>query len=119
MFDTFELPGDAETNERLHSSDFLSINVDGSITTKEQAVEIVDTGWFPVSETVTNDETRVRRIGNVAIVTGRSKWVFEDELTAVVRHTQLWTKQDGHWRMVGWRGTPVTEDSEVGSVPVN
>lgn len=114
VFDAFELPGDAETIESLYSSDFHSINADGSVTTKEEAVDIVDAGRFPVSDTVTNDETWVRRFGDVAVVTGRSKWVLEGDLTAVVRHTQLWAKQEGQWQMVGWQGTPVTEDSAVG-----
>lgn len=107
VFDAFEQPGDAEAIDRLYSTEFLAINADGSTSTKEDAKEIVNAGVFPVSETVTNDETEVRVFGDTAVVTGRSVW--EGEQTVTVRHTQIWAKEDGESQMVGWQGTPVLE----------
>lgn len=107
VFDAFEQPGDAEAINQLYSTDFLAINADGSTSTKEEAKEIVKAGVFPVSKTVTSDETEVRIFGNTAVVTGRSVW--EGEQTVTVRHTQIWAKEDGEWQMVGWQGTPVLE----------
>ena len=107
VFDAFEQPGDAEAIEQLYSDQFLAINADGSTSTKEEAKEIVESGVFPVSETVENDETQVREFGDTAVVTGRSVW--EGEQTATVRHTQIWTKEGGEWQMVGWQGTLVME----------
>lgn len=113
IFDAFEAPGNEEAIERLYGDDFLAINADGSVTSKAEAVEIVEAGHFPVSDTVTTDESRVRRFGDTVVVTGRSQWVTE-ELTVDVLHTQIWTKRDGAWQMVGWQGTPVNDESAVG-----
>lgn len=113
IFDAFEAPGDEETIERLYGDDFLAINADGSVTDKTEAVEIVEAGQFPVSETVSNDESQVRRFDGTVVVTGRSRWATE-AVTAAVRHTQIWTKQDDGWKMVGWQGTPLTDESSVG-----
>ena len=115
FFDACELPGDEETIDRLYSDEFFSINADGSTSTKQDALEFFEAGQFPVSESVTYDETRVRRYGDAAIVTGRSKWANPDPgLTTVVRHTQIWAKQDGHWQLEGWQGTPVEGEAGLG-----
>ncbi|WP_406672775.1 DUF4440 domain-containing protein [Natronospira sp.] len=96
VFDAFELPGDAEAIDRLYSEDFLAINDDASYSDKQNAVEVVETGRFPVVEEVLNDETRIRRFGETAVITGRSKWVDpEGEGTGDVRHTMIWLKEDG------------------------
>lgn len=108
VLDAWELPGDAETVDRLYSEDFLAINANGSYSDKQGAVEMVEAAEFPVVEEVVNDETRVREFGNTAVITGRSKWVDpEGEGTGVVRHTMIWVKEDGRWQMAGWQGTPV------------
>lgn len=113
IFDAFEAPGDGDTIDRLYGEDFLSINADGSTSDKTETVETVEAGRFPVSESVSNGESRVRRFGDAAVVTGRSKWTTE-EMTVDVRHTQIWAKQDDRWRLVGWQGTPVNEGSGAG-----
>lgn len=108
IFDAFELPGDSSAIERLYHEDFLSINADGSTSTKQEVVEIVEQGVFPVSEEVSNEDALVRRFGDIAIITGRSEFVDPaDELTTEVAHTQTWVNEDGQWQMVGWQGTPV------------
>lgn len=60
LFDAWEEPGDAEAIERLYSDSFLSINADGSHSTKEEAVEVIDADQFPVCESIENNETKVR-----------------------------------------------------------
>jgi steroid delta-isomerase-like uncharacterized protein len=115
VFDAFELPGDAEAIDRLYSEDFLAINDDASYSDKQEAVEVVEAGRFPVVEEVVNDETRVRLFGETAMVTGRSKWVDpEGEGTGDVRHTMIWVKEDGRWQMVGWQGTPLPDEAAYG-----
>lgn len=115
VFDAWELPGEAETIDRLYSEDFLAINADGSYSEKQGTVEIVEAGEFPVVEEVVNDEVDVRQFGNSAVITGRSKWVDpEDELTSVIRHTTIWVKEDDRWQMVGWQGTPLPGEGAYG-----
>lgn len=113
VFDAFERPGDPNAIDRLYSNEFLSINADASLSTKQEAMEVIEAGEFPVSDSITNDNTRVRRFGDTAIITGRSRWITET-VTAEVLHTQIWTQQDDQWQMVGWQGTPVTEESALG-----
>ena len=113
VFDAFELPGDAEAIDRLYSEDFLAINADASYSDKQEAVEIVEAGWYV--EEIINDETRVRQFGDTAVITGRSKYVDpEGDRTSVVRHTMIWVKEDGRWQMVGWQGTPLPGEAAYG-----
>lgn len=115
LFDACEMPGDEEAIDRLYASDFLSINADGSYSDKQEALEVIEAGRFPVTEKIVNDETRVRRFGGTAVITGRSKWVDpEGERTTVVRHTQIWVWRDGDWQMVGWQGTPLPGEAASG-----
>lgn len=67
IFDAFELPGDVAAIKRRYHEDFLSINADGSTSTKQETVEIVEQGVFPVSQRVRNEDSRVRRFGNTAL----------------------------------------------------
>lgn len=117
FFNACEQPGDAETIDQLYSSDFFSINADGSVSTKQGALEVIEAGVFPVCEEIRNDETMVRQYGDTAILTGRSTWIADD-MEATVRHTQIWVKQDTGWELVGWQGTPVDEDSGVGPAEI-
>ena len=113
VFDAFELPGDAEAIDRLYSEDFLAINADASYSDKQEAVEIVEAGWYV--EEIINDETRVRQFGDTAVITGRSKAVDpEGDRASVVRHTMIWVKEDGRWQMVGWQGTPLPGEAAYG-----
>ena len=116
VFDATELPGDAETIDRLYSDDFLSINADASYSDKQDAVEMIEAARPPVVEEIINDETRVRQFGNSAVITGRSKYVStEGDLgTVVVRHTMIWVKEDDRWQLVGWQGTPVLDETVPG-----
>lgn len=115
LFDAFEIPGDADRVDELYGEDFLSINADGSYSDKEDVLEIVENDLFPVSDRITNGETNVRSFGDTAIVSGRSQWYVDGAEVADVRHTHIWVRDDGDWRMVGWQGTPVNVGS--GEVP--
>lgn len=115
FFGACELPGDVKTIDRLYSEGFFSINADGSTSVKEDVLEIFEAGQFPVSESVTFDETKIHQYDDVAIITGRSKWANPDpDLTTVVRHTQTWVREDGRWQLVGWQGTPIAGEAGLG-----
>lgn len=115
FFEACELPGDVETIDRLYSEEFFSINADGSTSVKPDVLETFEEGRFPVSESVTFDETNIRQYGNTAIITGRSRWANpEPDLTTVVRHTQTWVREDGRWQLVGWQGTPIAGEAGLG-----
>lgn len=110
LFDAFTLPGDPTVVDQLYSEDFFSINADGSTSDKQGAIEMVDEGVFPTSEEVQVEETMVRRFGDSAVVTGRSRWINSDpDPTVTVRHSQIWVQEDGEWQLVGWQGTPISE----------
>ena len=115
FFEACELPGDVQTIDRLYSEEFFSINADGSTSVKEDVLETFEEGRFPVSESVTFDETKIRQYEDTAIITGRSTWTNPDsDLTTVVRHTQTWVREDGRWQLVGWQGTPIAGEAGLG-----
>lgn len=115
FFEACEVPGDVETIDRLYSEEFFSINADGSTSVKQDVLELFKAGRFPVSESVTFDETKIRQYGDTATITGRSKWTNPDpDLTTVVRHTQTWVRGEGRWQLVGWQGTPIAGEAGLG-----
>ncbi len=66
---------------------------------------MVRSGQFPVDAIETGD-FRLRRHGNVAIITGWSDYIHADSVVWSVRHTQVWVRDGQRWRFHLWHGTP-------------
>jgi hypothetical protein len=68
-------------------------------------LEIVRSGQFPVDAINTGD-FRLRRYGNVAIITGWSDYIHAGAVVWSVRHTHVWVHDGQRWRFHLWHGTP-------------
>ena len=113
LFNAYGKQPDLEAIDRLYADSFLAINADGSVTDKGQVIEFLKSGLWP-SDRITSDEFRVRRYGDVAVITGRSTYFKEGQKVGAVRHTQVWAKLDGRWRLVGWQGTSLPDEDHWG-----
>jgi len=49
---------------------------------------------FPV------DQVSIRRYGNLALISAENDYELKDGRTGTNRYTDIWVKQDGHWRCV-------------------
>ncbi len=96
--------------DRLYASDFLSTNADGSVVNKQQWMEMLKAGLFPVDK-VASDDFHLRRYGDTALITGRSTYFKDGRKVWEVRHTQVWVKLDDRWQLVSWQGTPLPSEA--------
>ena len=106
LFAAHEGAPDLAAIDRLYADDFLSTNADGRVVDKQEWLDILKTGQFPV-EKITTDDFKVRQYSGAAVITGRSAYFNAGKKLWEVRHTQVWTNLSGRWRLVSWQGTPV------------
>ena len=104
------LAGDRDGYSAFLADDWSVINTDGNILTKEQVLrEMFVTGQRRI-DAIAVDEMKVRPLGDVAIVTGRtiaSGKLRGATVTATLRFTDVFARRDGRWQIVASQGTRV------------
>jgi len=104
------LAGDRDGYSAFLADDWSVINTDGNILTKEQVLrEMFVTGQRQI-DAIAVDDVKVRPLGDVAIVTGRtiaSGKLRGAAVTATLRFTDVFARRDGRWQIVASQGTRV------------
>lgn len=104
------LAGDRDGYGAFLADDWSVINTDGNILTKEQVLrEMFVTGQRQI-DAIAVDDVKVRPLGDVAIVTGRtiaSGKLRGATVTATLRFTDVFARRDGRWQIVASQGTRV------------
>ncbi len=98
--------------DRLLSADWTVIDLNGHMLTKSEVLKEAFGSQDRQVESAVVDEVRVRRIGEVAIVTGRSVISGSyrgNRATVTQRFTDVFAQRDGRWQVVASQGTRVTE----------
>ena len=90
--------------DRLHAADFQLITPDGSEYSKEDYLELIESGALDY-ESWEAGEIRVRVYGDVAIIRYddvRFEVHVDGQLarSGLLRHTNLYEKRDGEWQVV-------------------
>lgn len=87
------------------SNDYITINADGVMQTKDQI--LADSARKDLFSGVSYKlfDRKVRLYGNVAIINGRSQYLMGDKILGEVYHTEIWIKEKGKWMFDGWQGT--------------
>ncbi len=80
--------GDKPAAEKLFAGDYITINADGKLQTREQAM--AEFGKFKGS-TFDLSEQKVRIYGHTAVITGRAVFHVKSILAADVYYTEIWT----------------------------
>ena len=89
------------------ADDFLCTNPDGSLIDKPQFLRQTA---VPVSFTDFDvDDLRIRVLGNVAIIHGRTRFVLKDGRRGRGQYTDVWEKRQGRWLAVSAHVTRVME----------
>ena len=89
------------------ADDFLCTNPDGSLIDKPQFLRQTA---VPVSFTDFDvDDLRIRVLGDVAIVHGRTRFALTDGRRGRGQYTDVWEKRQGRWLAVSAHVTRVME----------
>jgi hypothetical protein len=86
-------------------SDYITINADGVMQTKEQI--LADSARKNLFSGVSYKlfDRKIRFHGDVAIINGKSQYLMGDKILGEVYHTEIWIKEKGKWMFDGWQGT--------------
>jgi len=106
------LRGDRAFVDALLTDDWTSTDYRGRIWTKASVLAMFN-GQRPPMTKAEIDVDRVRLLGDVAIVTGRSVSAGEVDGRAVSitqRYTDIYVRRDGRWRVVTSHGTQVQSE---------
>jgi ketosteroid isomerase-like protein len=98
---------DVQRFRELLSDDFLCTNPDGSLVDKAQFLRQTA---IPTSFTDFDvDDLRIRVLGDVAIIHGRTRFALEDGRRGHGQYTDVWEKRQGRWLAVSAHVTRVME----------
>jgi len=99
--------------------DYITINADGVMADKKLTIEQIaarntskSNPFALVTETRTS-ERKVRKYGNVAIITGKAEFMGGANKLAEVYYTEIWRKKDNKWMFDGWQGTMTKEMQQM------
>ena len=90
--------GDVQRFQEILAEDFLCSNPDGSLVDKPQflaqtARPVTISGLFA-------EDVRIRLLGDVAIIHGRTRYRTAEGEQREGRYTDVWAYRDGHWLAV-------------------
>jgi hypothetical protein len=85
--------------------DYITINADGVMQTKEQILADSARKNLFAGVSFKLFDRKVRLYGDVAIINGRSQFLKEDKILGEVYYTEIWLKEKGKWMFDGWQGT--------------
>ena len=89
------------------SEDFLCTNPDGSLVDKTQFLRQTA---IPVSFTEFEvDDVRIRVLGDVALIHGRTRFALKDGRHGRGQYTDVWEKRQGRWLAVSAHVTRIVE----------
>jgi len=103
------IEGDRAAVDSILAHDWSVIDMTGHVLTKEQVMK--EFGGDRRIESGSIDDLKVRELGEIAVVTGRSQLTGSyrgNRASVVQRFTDVFAKRDGRWQAVASQGTQVT-----------
>jgi 3',5'-cyclic AMP phosphodiesterase CpdA len=106
------LQNNVAAHEHLLADTWLNINANGTITSKEQLLALLQTQPFTF-HSIEDTDVLIRGYPGVVIVTGRSTRqrasAAGERITQVVRFTRVYAKLGEDWQVVAAQATPVID----------
>jgi ketosteroid isomerase-like protein len=101
---------DRRTIDRIIADDWTTTAITGELLTRSQVMASMFRDAAKPIATMTIDDVRVRSLGTVAIVTGRTTArATGGAADIVLRFTDVFTLRDGRWQIVASQGTQIAE----------
>lgn len=102
------LNNDVATMDALLAEDWLNINATGTVTNKQQSLELMKEGNMRFVSIV-NKEVRIRVHPGVAVVTGHSTRHLDGLKPNSVLFTRVFAGAADHWQVITSQATPISE----------
>ncbi len=102
---------DLEAYNSLLAADWTTIDLAGRVLSKSQVLQELSSKDREI-EAATIDDIKVKELGDVAVVTGRTVAAgsYRGQRSSVVlRFTDVFVKRDGRWQVVASQGTQVSQ----------
>ena len=102
---------DTAALERIYAADLIVTNPDGSVGNKAGEIAGIASGTFTF-QSITNEDVRVRVLGDMAVVTGRSTMngqYKDQDISGGYRYTDVYMKRQGRWQAVALQITRITQ----------
>ncbi|CAN5772205.1 hypothetical protein BH18ACI4_BH18ACI4_00290 [soil metagenome] len=102
---------DTAALERIYAADLIVTNPDGSVGNKAEEIALIASGTFTF-QSITNEDVRVRVLGDMAVVTGRSMMngqYKDQDISGGYRYTDVYMKRQGRWQAVALQITRITQ----------
>jgi ketosteroid isomerase-like protein len=103
------LEKDLQTYSGILAPDWTTIDLTGRVLSKAQVLEELASKERQI-ESATIDDIRVRELGDVAVVTGRTiaTGSYQGKRSSVeLRFTDIFAKREGRWQVVASQGTQI------------
>ena len=105
---------DATALARFYADEYIFTDADGVVTNKAKELKNLTSGAFRL-KSYKFDDVKVRKYGDIAIVTGRNTitGVWEDinrDISGPYRFTDIFVKRDGRWQCVASQSSRITEE---------
>ena len=84
--------------ERNLAEDFLNSNPDCSLVDREGFLAQI--GRPAPFTNLRAEDVRIRVLGEVAVIHGRTRYTWPDGREAAGRYTDVWARRNGHWLCV-------------------
>jgi hypothetical protein len=98
-----QVDGDVATVDSLLAPDFTSVTPDGTLLTKDDALNILETGNIDFSEIDVLGDIAVRTYRNAAVLTYRARMSLTVQGAGSLTHdawdTVVYEEHDGHWQV--------------------
>jgi ketosteroid isomerase-like protein len=103
---------DAKPLGKLLTADFIGIDDEGGITSKEGEINLIKTGEYIILSVDHLEAQKVRIYNSTAIITSHSKvkHVFKGQTNTITgRATTVFVNQNGQWQIASWHASRVKE----------
>lgn len=108
------LRGDTTFEEQYTATEYVSINVAGVLSTREQILVRMKSGDVKL-DTIDVDQEEAHIYGDVAVMTGREhvRGSYKGHaFDSWARYSRVWIRQQGAWKLVLFHETPIPQPGQ-------
>lgn len=115
------LHGDVQTMDRLLSDDFIGITANGTVQTKEEALDAIQTHAIQFKR-LDLSEMKASIHGDTAVVTSKAELDMTSDgapVNGTFRYTRVYLRRAGVWKVINFEATRITPRAEKHAPPAN